>query len=297
MEQTGTIALASEDMSPTTPLWRYMKLTTLLMLLRGRVFIPTISTLRRDDPFEAICRGSKAKAYFENPPQEVASMLERDARANERSNLSYNNPMDPTCVPIGEIYYGIWDRLRAPRLAIWCWQGSEIESMALWNQYADRTGVAIRTNVGKLIAAFEASPQAIPALLGKVRYDEDEDSANFLQPYFWKRPSYKHESEVRLIIPWENNGWRPGILMEINAATLLEKIVISPHVIPSEAHKVREFLQHALKQSLMEDIVEISDERNLGMSYGDVLSPFLHDRTDSPIAPTNRLLFADGRQP
>jgi hypothetical protein len=297
MEQTRTISLASEDLSPTTPLWRYMKLTTLLMLLRGRVFIPTIATLRRDDPFEAICKGSKAKAYFETPPQEIASILERDATAHERSNLSYNNPNDPTCGPIGEIYYRIWDRLRAPRLAIWCWQGSGIESMALWNQYADRTGVAIRTNVGKLIATFEASPQATPALLGKVRYDENEDTSDFLRPYFLKRPSYEHESEVRLVIPWENNGWRPGILMEINAATLLERIVISPHVIPSEAHKVREFLQHALKEFLLESTVEISDERNLGVSYGDILWPILHDRIDSPTAPNNGLLFADGRKP
>ena len=43
------------------PLWRYMRLSTLLTLIKGSIFIPTIDTLRKTDPTEAtrVCKKTK----------------------------------------------------------------------------------------------------------------------------------------------------------------------------------------------------------------------------------------------
>ena len=37
----------------TAPLWRYMKLSAFLRLIRGYVFVPSLDTLAADDPKEA----------------------------------------------------------------------------------------------------------------------------------------------------------------------------------------------------------------------------------------------------
>jgi hypothetical protein len=42
-----------EPFSPQEPIVRYMRLPSFFLLLRGRVFIPSIKELQRSDPFEA----------------------------------------------------------------------------------------------------------------------------------------------------------------------------------------------------------------------------------------------------
>jgi hypothetical protein len=47
--------IEGHDIQPQTQLWRYMELSKFMLLLQGRVFIPTLKSLKaQSDPKEAV---------------------------------------------------------------------------------------------------------------------------------------------------------------------------------------------------------------------------------------------------
>lgn len=134
------------------------------------------------------------------------------------------------------------------RAVVSCWHQNDNESVAMWKLYtAGNDGVAIRSTVGRLKNTLRNFPEDV--FIGEVRYvdhfktDDDEDISAFT-PLFRKRQSYKHERELRAIIPLVQSRLPISdaieaikttpvdkvqeVLIPVNLSTLIESIILSP---------------------------------------------------------------------
>jgi hypothetical protein len=140
-----------KELPENTELWRYMRLSTFLMLLRNKVYVPTIADLRRGDPLEARRLCQRTCEYFDHLTGPDRDWLLTCATEREKAILTH-----PKAQPKEKagVFRHIWDRELAERRTIWCWHQAKIESMALWHIYA-REGVAVKTTPALLKNAFE----------------------------------------------------------------------------------------------------------------------------------------------
>src|SRR6266568_5613260 len=195
-----TIVGGLDELPDHADLWRYMRLSTLLMLLRGKVFVPTITELRRGDPIEARKLSTDTRAYFDDLPDQDREWLLR--RANEKERIILNHP-GTDCSQRAAMFVRIWDRELAERRRIWCWHQADIESMALWQIYA-KEGVAIRTTPARIKDSFD--PYLVDtALIARVHYINSAcpkaPDHCYMRPYLLKERCYQHEREVRVVFP------------------------------------------------------------------------------------------------
>ena len=180
---------------PATTVWRYVDLAKLVALLDAKaLFFARLDTL--PDRFE----GSLLRQGFDEP-----EMLVGDAQhlsPGQREILSRHR----------EALLNF-----RPRALISCWHMSEYESQAMWELYAaSRSGIAIRSTVGQLIASLHhpfldenrslGQPGGPVAAFyaGRVRYrDYDRDRvlpSTALDYLTCKRKSFEHEKELRLVL-------------------------------------------------------------------------------------------------
>lgn len=112
-----------------------------------------------------------------------------------------------------------------------CWHMNDEESDAMWKIYVSGIGgVAILSSISRLKQCFGKSPQEIH--LGCIRYIKDETGHHdhLLRRFMRKKPAFKHEQEVRLIFV-DNDKTHiddAGLLIPVDTATLIDKIVVSP---------------------------------------------------------------------
>ncbi|MEM5669932.1 hypothetical protein AAHB59_18150 [Bacillus cereus] len=129
-------------------------------------------------------------------------------------------------------------------ITINCWHMNEYESAAMWDLYLKSgEGIAIQSNVGRLIESFAHSPQKI--LIGKVEYkDFNKDFVSGEEPvdlFIYKRKSFEHEREIRAIHQYpfvlSDEGWiddkaeppiEYGVGIQCDIRVLIEKVYISP---------------------------------------------------------------------
>ena len=92
-----------------------------------------------------------------------------------------------------------------------CWHEANHESMAMWDLYSPRLGsVAIRSSVGRIKKAIEADTSTV--MIGRIQYlnwaTYGAFPGNVIAMCLRKEQSYKHESEVRLVM------WAPQLDLE-----------------------------------------------------------------------------------
>jgi len=234
--------------APTLPdnaeLWRYMSISAFLMLLRGRVYVPTIEELRHSDPLESTSMCGRTREHFRNICGPDLEWICTHASQHEQAELS--------CAPKGsdqhfKVVVRIWDRELAARRAIWCWHRSNIESMALWQVYA-KSGVAVKTTVSKLKASFEKA-YVDTGFIAPVHYVKTSGVETaphlFMRPYLLKQACYQHEGEVRLVFPRNSDQPHEARLMPIKPRKLICEVRISPFIPCSESAEVRRTLIQA----------------------------------------------------
>ena len=119
-----------------------------------------------------------------------------------------------------------------------CWHENRHESAAMWDLYArDANGIALRTTLPRLREALASNQFSIFA--GKVQYldyaKQPVPEHNTMLPFFFKRASFVHEQEARLIvqnsavphvsnIPANSNG----LLTYVDLTSLLEAVYVAP---------------------------------------------------------------------
>jgi hypothetical protein len=132
---------------------------------------------------------------------------------------------------------------RQAGFAVNCWHKNDVESVAMWSLYTSGAdGVAIQTTVGSLKSCLAEEPRNL--FIAEVEYRDHEgihpvESSDPLVPLTTKRRSFQHESEVRVILDrglavdhhiasWISGTLFKGEALVVRAATLVERIVVSP---------------------------------------------------------------------
>ena len=240
-------------LKPDASLWRYMKLSTFLSLLRGTVFIPSLEKLGADDPKEGflpwaspssddLCSFVAEKRLLDSTK---AWLLEK-ATAQDLHDIGFHQA-SPGGTEL--ILLRIWYHELQKRRAIWCWHMSDNESMAMWNVYAHQ-GIAIKTDPDSLCKSLglDDSWQVLGGVLDYKRPDwkswdylEDETTA-LSRPFMFKSVDYEHEKEVRIVLKLDSREG-PGMHIPIDPTTLLKEVVVSPFLLEDEQGALVEILR------------------------------------------------------
>jgi hypothetical protein len=96
-----------------------------------------------------------------------------------------------------------------------CWFASEHESAGMWSLYAsEHNGVALRTTWGALTSSLIGNEAVVGGKVMYVAYDNPKPEQ--VSPYdlfFYKRLSFKHEEEVRLMIVRDIRTRSDGVIV------------------------------------------------------------------------------------
>lgn len=231
-----------EDLTDDTELWRYMRLSMLLVLLDGEAFIPTIEKLRADDPTEATTLCPRTTKRFQSLTKEDRKCLL--ACAPEKAEFMKANPQ----IDASPYFSAIWGHEIGKRRCAWCWHAADIESMAQWHIYA-KDGVAIRSTPRQIRMALGDVVDS--GVIGRVQYGEGNqsfDESAFMRPYLIKSRCYAHEKEVRVVLPRTPIDHFCGLKLRINGHKLISGIRISPLLPLDEANSLRDSLHEIVNR-------------------------------------------------
>jgi hypothetical protein len=85
-----------------------------------------------------------------------------------------------------------------------CWYAAPVESAAMWTIYdREQRGVALRTTHGRMREALRGTREVYGSTVEYADYSSTFiPEHNLFSPYRYKRASFEHEHEFRLIAPW-----------------------------------------------------------------------------------------------
>lgn len=209
---------------PGTPVWRYLDLPRLvLMLHRSGLYF------RRLDLFEDGFEGRWPKASLERIR---AGLVPGLPKFNEKV---LEDHLDRTISAFKEV----------PRTYTYanCWCVQDYESEALWGRYGKNAAVAVRSTYSHLANALPSN-----AMIGAIQYIDhatsDIPAINVLDVVMHKRREFSFESEVRacLLLPDEcfgepgPDGNRPtrhpfpdGVWRSVDLVKMECAVVVSPY--------------------------------------------------------------------
>lgn len=197
------------------PVWRYMDFTKYVSLLdSGALFLPRVDLL--DDPFE----GTFGKGIPPTEPIEIAG-----------GQKSFVAVSDDHREGLRRLY-----RQLRNWTYVCCWHANEVESAAMWRLYSrTNEAVAIRTTYAALCKAL---PDYVD--VGLVQYIDFESEwvpeTNTLWPFFYKRESFEHEREVRVVLQdgKHGNAWPfrenedLGKLVQVDLEAVVKAVIVAP---------------------------------------------------------------------
>ena len=196
-------------------IWRYMDLAKLVALLLDRsLFLSRADLL--GDPFE----GSMTQATVDAR----AVYTKGDATFSEMWSRIIRDTRSTMCVN--------------------CWHMSPHESAAMWSLYArEGLGVAVKSSIPRLTQTLtdNLADKPQPVYVGLVHYvdytTEQIPEFNSFWPYVYKRKSFEHEKELRIvtgILPdyeggeiFDEESFR-GFKVDIDPSILVEDMYVAP---------------------------------------------------------------------
>jgi hypothetical protein len=204
-----------------TVIWRYMNLAKFVAILQRReLFLCRLDCLQ--DPHE----GLPPVSYFQLTPRQL-EVLEHVPKA-VRDRL--RRQLEDAPATMRETTY----QLRG-HAHVSCWHMSQHESAAMWTAYRNADcSIAIRTNIARLKVGLTAALQDV--WIAKVDYlDFDTAQAsfgNFLPVFVWKRRSFEHEKEVRLVYFEMDSDYAGGLPVSVDPSQLIESVLVAPTAEP-----------------------------------------------------------------
>ena len=216
-------------------LWRYMSFEKFVSILATHSLFFTRAD-KFDDKFEG------------HIPRQIMSLYKSTISIYEERNFPE--------VPEGLSLKSAYDLRK--HVMCNCWYQGEQESMAMWDKYHMRnSGIAIKTTMNNLKNSL---PDKYDVFIGEIQYLEHHKKISLLSnvsipnlvhyPYFYKRNSYEHEREVRVLIEvqsllrnyFSDHGinevsskqdlYKIGMPLDISVETLIDKnygVIISPY--------------------------------------------------------------------
>ncbi len=193
-------------------LWRYMSFTKFVALLNSRSMYFCRAD-RFDDPFEG------------SFPREILDRLKTAMWTG--SSMGDLTQADA------------FSRLRQQAF-INCWHMSEHESAAMWKLYGP-TGdtIAIRTRAIDLLQSISLKHSLFMGQCYYIDFDSGKGFPplpSFIEPLFFKRKSFEHEKEVRIVayVPeWRTSGMLSppnefGWNVRVDIGRLIREVIVAP---------------------------------------------------------------------
>jgi hypothetical protein len=228
-------------------LWRFMDFPRFFYLMsRRRLFFSSLATLT-NDPWE----GLPPRSNFD-PQREVqvgtvevdsAGILHpkqaRDVQTMTQSQ--FHGGLDRFSANVSSVVKGLRDLKKT--IFVSCWHMNDTESEALWRIYGGPGyGICIRTTYERLGAAITADR---PIYAGTVTYlDETRESlgdGNLFHNCLWKRKSFEHEREFRVVIQ-DSNAKSTGMSLVVDISQLVDRIIVHPEAEDWFLDIVKEFV-------------------------------------------------------
>ena len=217
-----------DGINPNMTLWRYIDLSKLVSLIDSSALYFTRSDIL-GDPFE----GSITTHRLELRQKE-----EENWKRTKRPKMLTANSKDLVETAI-------------KNTIINCWHMNENESTAMWKLYLKSDeGVAIRSSFSRLLSSIPENhdTEQQPSVEGwkstlyvraiAVKYiDYNKEKTGLSTPFLFKRLTFAHEQEMRLIIQDDSMQGDPrpsrfpkgGDYVPIDVSRLIESIYISPY--------------------------------------------------------------------
>jgi hypothetical protein len=256
-----------------------MKLSTFLLLMRGKAWFPSVASLRSCDPLEGILLDDLA-------PEIVSELMKlHDSDSLDRWLLErlpdhmheFLDLNKGDARLLSNLLAEQYTRNLARRRLGWCWFASDLESSAMWSIYGGQ-GVAVKTNVESLKDALPMTKKFSVDLIEYVdrrpcprrnlRAVVSERPDLLLRPHLLKAVEYQHEKEVRVtgFCPDDVNGL---MITGIDSQRLVRDVVLSPLFPAAEAEAIRE----CIADRCGVEIGERTRQSSLnGREYGDDFS-------------------------
>lgn len=148
-----------------------------------------------------------------------------------------------------------------------CWSTLE-ESDAMWRIYSpDKSGVKVRTTIGKLLNSLQAASEVDSNMcyIGRVNYMSGDTLRDKLQDRFWlgleaadwtsqaasllfKREEFEHENEVRLIYINPDSNYSDNLFRySINPIDLFDEVQFDPRISQELFDVFKFFLEDRLR--------------------------------------------------
>lgn len=129
-----------------------------------------------------------------------------------------------------------------------CWTMQTSEDILMWNAYAGKYGVCIKTTARKFVNVL--SYENYDLIAGEILYDGFLGKTNFLKLLFSKLPAYKNENEVRFYFDFkgeENDLDTGGVEFDVKPEALIDEVILSPNMNPVASKVLAEFLSTRYK--------------------------------------------------
>jgi hypothetical protein len=269
-DRSGKIALMKLDgtedgIEDGTPIVRYMKLETFLLLLAGQVFIPSHELLASLDPLEGKLVFGLRDRFWEDHAKDICERLEpvvgtlyRRGQSGftglgARLSIRGADGIEIKTAEEAKADFRIWMSELSRERCVWCWNRFKNESHALWQLYGNR-GVAVHSTVGKvkdaLLRAGVRREKVAPVAYvdtGPANIDEVFPSwKNVFFPHFLKSVNFEYEKEIRFVLRtyYEVNKVMKGVMVQIDARSIFSDpdcVTVSPQLQLQErtvVHKV-----------------------------------------------------------
>ena len=113
------------------------------------------------------------------------------------------------------------------------------------------------------------------------------------RPYFVKKACYRHEQEVRLVLPVTPLGDEHGVKIDVDPKVLIERIEVSPLLTNDIVQELRECLERFVNRTEGDECekeskihIRVSDANFAGRYYlANHLDHFLHTRIKPSVPP------------
>ncbi len=242
----------SDSLHPQQELWRYMKLSTFFLLMRGKAWFPSVASLRSGDPLEGMLADSLApelvSELMKSPDTDILDQWLLDSLPD--SMRSFHNLKKGNPSLLSNLLAKQYTHNLARRRLAWCWFASALESSAMWSIYGG-LGVAVKTNVQSLMDALPKTKQFNIDMIGYVdrrpsshrnlRAVVSDRPDLWLRPHLLKAVEYEHEKEVR-VTGFCSDDVDGLMIAGIDSHKLVKDVVISPLFSASEAEAIRDLI-------------------------------------------------------
>ena len=216
-----------------------MTLAKFAELLRSKsVFFCSLANLAKNDPKEGL---------FSKVDQALYSRSISEFSETERQQFNIRNEEQWNAVRRNMLQVLEWATPARHQFAVSCWHARDHEDYAMWNIYAKESGMCIKTDLARLVRAFEKYTDD-KVYIGKVRYIDFETqmvgASWSFSPSVTKRREFSYESEVRAVInrvhSWKDNDGKgyfdplsepigAGLAVPVDLVSLLSEVYVSPY--------------------------------------------------------------------